>query len=43
MNSGNAVPLEAKNLKEAPTVYHGFLNLTHISRGAVFLFKNGAS
>jgi hypothetical protein len=38
-NSGNTVPLEAKNQKEVPTVYNGFLDLTHLFHGAVFLFK----
>jgi len=31
--------LEAKNLKEAPTVSNGFLNLTHPALVRIFLFK----
>lgn len=38
-NGGNIVPLEAKNLKEAPTVYHGFLDLTRLVMVRFFLFK----
>ena len=42
MNSGNIIPLEAKYLKEVPTVYNGFLILTHLSMVRIFLLKNGA-
>ena len=39
MNSGNIIPLEAKYLKEVPTVYNGFLILTHLSMVRIFFVK----
>ncbi len=36
MDCGDMVPLEAKNLKEAPTVSNGFLNLTHLAMVRIF-------